>query len=365
MNTVAARGHWTHGAIAATGLLCLQCAATPAAAVAAAPQTAATERDGQHDFDFEAGHWRIHLKRLVHPLTGSKTWIEFDGTSVTRMLWNGRAQIEEFETTSTADHIEGLTLRTYNPESHQWRLYWANSKDGLLVVPQIGEFRSGQGEFYAQDILDGKSIFIRFIWSNTNSNTPHFEQSFSADGGKSWEVNWITDQTRVPDGADFHAAMPAVTEQAGQHDFDFLFGSLKYHLKRRLHPLTGSTAWVEAGGTSVGLKIWDGRADLTETKADGSNGQLMGLTLRTFNPRTHQWYLYWANSKDGVIAVPQIGEFKDGIGEFYATDTLDERAILVRFLWSATTSKSPHFEQSFSADGGKSWEVNWISEATR
>ena len=61
--------------------------------------------------------------------------------------------------------------------------------------------RAGIGEFYAQDILDGKSIFIRFIWSNTNSNTPHFEQSFSADGGKSWEVNWITDQTRVPDGA--------------------------------------------------------------------------------------------------------------------------------------------------------------------
>src|ERR1700720_128000 len=72
------------------------------------------ERDGQHDFDFELGTWKIHLKRLVHPLTGSTTWVEMDGTSVTRKLWNGRAELEEFETDSPAGgHIEGMTLRLY------------------------------------------------------------------------------------------------------------------------------------------------------------------------------------------------------------------------------------------------------------
>jgi len=361
---MAARGETVLAALTAAAWLFLQSGPTAAQAAPTPKPQAATERDGQHDFDFEAGHWKIHLKRLLHPLTGSTTWVEFDGTSVTRMLWNGRAQVEEFETTAATDHIEGLTLRTYNPESHQWRLYWANSKDGLLVVPQIGEFRNGRGEFYAQDILDGKSIFIRFIWSNTNSDAPHFEQSFSADGGKTWEVNWITDQTRVPEAA-FHAQMPAASEQAGQHDFDFLIGTWKYQLKRRLNPLTASTKWVEAGGTAVGYKIWGGRADLTETAAAGTGGTLRGLTLRTFNPKTRQWYLYWANSQDGIVGVPQIGEFKNGVGEFYATDTLDDRAILVRFLWSGTTSPSPHFEQSYSADGGKTWEVNWISESSR
>jgi hypothetical protein len=358
------RGLTVFFASAAGALLLCQSDAASAQTTPAAAKATPAQRDGQHDFDFEAGHWKIHLKRLVHPLTGSTTWVEFDGTSVTRMLWNGHAQIEEFETTSTADHIEGLTLRTYNPESHQWRLYWASSKDGLLVVPQIGQFKNGQGEFYAQDMLNGKSIFIRFIWTKTNSNTPHFEQSFSEDGGKTWEVNWITDQTRVSD-ADFRPQMPAVAEQAGQHDFDFFFGNWKYHLKRLVHPLTGSTTWVEADGTAVVHEIWDGRADLSETLADHGSGHIMGLTLRTFNPKTHQWYLYWANSKDGVIAVPQIGEFKNGIGEFYAQDTLNDRAILVRFLWSGTTSKVVHFEQSFSADGGKKWEVNWISESSR
>jgi hypothetical protein len=159
----------------------------------------AVERDGQHDFDFELGSWKIHLKRRLHPLTGSNSWVEVDGTSVTRKLWQGRAQINEFEADGATGHIEGLTLRTYNPQTHDWRLYWANSRDGTVVVPQIGKFQGGQGEFYAQDTLDGKSIFVRFLWSKTDSNTPHFEQSFSDDGGKTWEVNWITDQTRVSD----------------------------------------------------------------------------------------------------------------------------------------------------------------------
>lgn len=170
-------------------------------AAQSAQPSANDERDGQHDFDFELGNWKIHLKRRLHPLTGSNAWVELDGTSVTRKVWDGRAQIEEFETDGPTGHIEGLTLRTYNPQTHEWRLYWANSKDGNVVVPQIGKFKKGQGEFYAQDTFNGKSIFVRFIWSKTDSNMPHFEQSFSDDGGKTWEVNWITDQTRVSDGS--------------------------------------------------------------------------------------------------------------------------------------------------------------------
>jgi hypothetical protein len=167
---------------------------------AAKAASQAAERDGQHDFDFEIGSWNIHLKKLLHPLTGSSDWVEFDGTSATRKIWDGRAQIEQFETDSAvAGHIEGLTLRTYNPQSHQWRLYWANSKTGIVDPPQIGEFRDGHGEFYAQDTINGKSVLIRFLWSNTTTDKPHFEQSFSEDGGKTWEVNWITDQTRTKD----------------------------------------------------------------------------------------------------------------------------------------------------------------------
>jgi hypothetical protein len=165
---------------------------------ASSVQTAA-DHDGQHDFDFELGSWKIHLKQLLHPLSGSSTWVEFDGTSVTRRVWDGKAQIEEFETVGTKGHVEGLTLRLYHPESHQWYLYWANSRDGAMGVPTVGDFKDGRGEFYDQEPINGRMIFVRYVWSNITPNSAHFEQSFSGDGGKTWEVNWITDQTRIPD----------------------------------------------------------------------------------------------------------------------------------------------------------------------
>jgi hypothetical protein len=334
------------------------------------------ERDGQHDFDFETGSWKIHLKKLLHPLTGSTAWVEFDGTSVTQKVWDGRAQLEEFETDSpTAGHIEALTLRLYNPQSHQWSLYWANSKGGPIFPPQVGEFKNGRGEFYGQDTLNGKAIYIRFVWSNTTTNSPHFEQSFSEDGGKTWEVNWITDQTRVHDEAEkapaaqnSETAKP-VTQQAvsdGQHDFDFYFGTWKSHLSRLVHPLTGSHTWVEFDGTIVTRKVWNGRANLDEFEAEGPAGHIEGLTLRLYNPQTRQWSLYWASSKSGILNLPPtVGEFKNGRGEFFCQDTLNDRVILVRYIWSDITPNSARFAQSYSDDGGKTWEVNWISPVTR
>src|SRR5262245_58212050 len=162
-------------------------------------QPAPAKRDGQHDFDFEIGTWKIHLKRLKDRLVGSTTWVEFDGTSVTRKVWDGRANLEEFEVDSPTGHIEGLTLRLYDPQTHQWSLYWATSKSGTIGVPTIGEFKNGRGEFFNTEPSgpNGRSVLVRFVWSDITPNSAHFEQSFSEDGGKTWEVNWITDQTRV------------------------------------------------------------------------------------------------------------------------------------------------------------------------
>jgi len=167
---------------------------------AAKPST--TARDGSHDFDFEDGSWKIHLKRRLHPLTSSNEWIEFDGTSTTQKLWDGAAHLEQFETTGSTGKVEGLTYRLYRPEAHQWYIYWVNRKDGILGMPaMVGEFKNGVGEFYDQEEFNGKMIYVRFIWSQITPNSGHFEQSFSEDGGKTWEVNWITDQTRVNDAS--------------------------------------------------------------------------------------------------------------------------------------------------------------------
>jgi|SRR5579862_765816 len=155
--------------------------------------------DGQHDFDFEIGAWRTHLRRLVHPLTGSTTWVEYEGTSVVRKVWSGRANLLELEVDGPAGHIEGLSLRLYNPESHQWSLNFSNSQAGAMSQPTIGEFKNGRGEFFDQEPLNGRAILVRFVISDITANSCHFEQSFSDDGGKTWEVNWLATDTRMPE----------------------------------------------------------------------------------------------------------------------------------------------------------------------
>jgi hypothetical protein len=160
-------------------------------------QLSAQQRDGQHDFDFEIGTWKTHLSRLVHPLTGSTTWIQLEGTSVVRKIWNGRANLVELEVDGATGHVEGLSLRLYNPQSHQWSLNFANSSSGTLSQPTIGEFKNGRGEFYDQETFNGRTILVRNVWSDITPNSCRFEQAFSDDGGKTWEVNWIATDTRV------------------------------------------------------------------------------------------------------------------------------------------------------------------------
>jgi len=154
-------------------------------------------RDGSHGFDFEIGKWNTHLRRLVKPLTGSTTWVEYDGTTVVSKVWNGKANLVELDVTGPAGHIEALSLRLYNPESHQWSLNFANSAGGTMAIPTIGEFKNGRGEFYDQETLNGRAVLVRFVISDITANSCHFEQAFSDDGGKTWEVNWIATDTRV------------------------------------------------------------------------------------------------------------------------------------------------------------------------
>jgi hypothetical protein len=326
------------------------------------------ERDGQHDFDFNIGTWKTHVSRLAHPLTGSKQWVEYDGTSVVSKVWNGRASLIELDVSGHAGHIEGAGLRLYNPETHQWSLNWANSSDGVINKPMIGEFNNGRGEFFDQEDLAGRAILARNSFSDITPNSSRFEQAFSHDWGKTWETNWVmTFSRQEPEIAGSKIKpqpTPSETDHA-QHDFDFHIGTWKTHLWRRTHPLTGSNAWVEYDGTTVVRKVWQGRANLVELVADGEAGHFEGLNLRLYNPKSHQWSLNFANINDGTLNQPTIGEFRNGRGEFFDQETLNGRAIFVRFVISDITPASCRFEQSFSDDGGKSWEVNWIAIDTR
>jgi hypothetical protein len=159
-------------------------------------------RDGKHDFDWEIGTWKTHLTRRLRPLTGSNDWVEYEGTTVVRKVWNGRANLVELDVNGPSGHIEGLSLRLYNPESRQWSLNFSNSASGALTPPSVGEFKNGRGEFYAQETLNGRAILVRFVISDITPDSCRFEQAFSDDGGKTWEVNWIATDRRVKDKSD-------------------------------------------------------------------------------------------------------------------------------------------------------------------
>jgi hypothetical protein len=156
-----------------------------------------TDTAHPHDFDFNIGTWRTHIRKLAHPLSGSTTWVQYEGTHTVQRVWNGRANIGEMEVDGPAGHIEGLQLRLYNPQSHQWSLVFANSAEGKLGQPAIGEFKNGRGEFYSQDTFNGRSVYVRSVYTDITPTTCRIEQAFSVDGGKSWETNWVSADTLV------------------------------------------------------------------------------------------------------------------------------------------------------------------------
>ena len=174
-----------------TGPVAGQAPARPPAAPAPAL------RDGSRDFDFEFGSWKAHIARRLKPLTGSTEWVEYDGISIVRPWWDGKANIGELKVAGPAGKIEGMSVRLYDPQARQWRIHWASSSDGQLGEPMIGGFEGGRGLFYNREMLGNRAILVRFIFSGIAAKSFRIEQAFSADGGQSWETNWISDFTKV------------------------------------------------------------------------------------------------------------------------------------------------------------------------
>ena len=162
----------------------------------AAAEPAPVARDGAHDFDFDLGVWTTHITRRLHPLSGSDESMQLTGTVTVRRVWDGRAQLEEIEADGPKGHWEGMTLFLYNPQARQWSMNFANSADGTLATPMIGSFENGRGELFGQDTLDGRAILVRAVWSDITATTHTYQESYSADGGRTWELAFTARKTK-------------------------------------------------------------------------------------------------------------------------------------------------------------------------
>jgi hypothetical protein len=174
--------------------------ANPAPSPASPAMAPASQRDGSRDFDWDIGAWKTHQRRRLHPLTGSQEWVDYSGSDVVRKLWNG-ANTGMIEADGPAGHLEIFTIRLYNPQSHQWNISFTNPAMGTMSQAVTGEFKGGRAEFYDQEPYNGRQIMVRFAISDITANSCRFEQSFSDDGGKTWEVNFIVTETRMKAGA--------------------------------------------------------------------------------------------------------------------------------------------------------------------
>ena len=151
-----------------------------------------------HDFDFYMGTWAVHHRRLTKRLAGSDDWAEFEGTSTAWPILDGAGNIDDNVLELPDGEYRAISLRTYDPETDRWSIWWLDGRTpGRLDPPVVGGFVDGIGTFIAPDTFDGRPILVRFLWSDITATTCRWEQAFSADGGATWEVNWVMESTRV------------------------------------------------------------------------------------------------------------------------------------------------------------------------
>jgi|SRR6185436_15673979 len=150
-----------------------------------------------HDFDFWIGRWNVRNRYLKGRLCGSTEWEEFDAVADAQFLPGGLGNIDSFIAGAWRPGFVGMTVRLFDRASEQWSIYWASTNRGIFDPPVVGRFTGGVGTFEGDDEHEGRPVRVRFVWTHETPGTARWEQSFSGDGGATWETNWIMDMTRA------------------------------------------------------------------------------------------------------------------------------------------------------------------------
>ncbi|HSV55225.1 MAG TPA: hypothetical protein VLJ57_24080 [Burkholderiaceae bacterium] len=321
----------------------------------AAVQSPIDSAEGLHDFDFLHGHWRVHNRRLLERLKGCTEWESFDGTQYCMPLLGGMGNTDELRNDGGP---VGISLRFFDLQARQWAIYWVSPRDGLLQPPVHGTFIDGTGVFEGRDVHEGRPVRVRYQWSGTRIGAPRWSQAYSADEGKTWETNWVMTFTRLDEEVSAYAPLPAAS-----HDFDFFFGRWTVRNRRLLKPLQGADLWEHFDGEQVCAPLLGGLVNYDELRDD--QGVPLGLSLHLYDLAARCWKAYWVSARDGLLQAPVTGGFDNGTGMLEGTDSFQGRPVRVRYTWSGVHTPTPRWEQAYSADGGRSWEVNWVMDYGR
>jgi hypothetical protein len=157
-----------------------------------------TKHDASHDFDFLIGNWRVSHRRLRERLAGCSEWEAFDGTSVMQRTLGGQGNFDDNLINLPSGPYRAVSIRAFDARTRQWAIWWLDGRyPHTIDVPMVGGFEGGIGSFYADETFNGRPVRVRFRWTGTDTASPQWEQAFSPDGGKTWEVNWTMRFARV------------------------------------------------------------------------------------------------------------------------------------------------------------------------
>lgn len=318
--------------------------------------------DHTDDWTWLLGNWDVSHRRLKQRLAGSDDWETFGGKSALWLTLGGLGTIDDNLLELPAGVYRGLTVRTYDAASDTWAIWWLDGRGARLDAPVRGRFTDGVGTFVGADTFEGRPILMRFRWLDLHSARPNWEQAFSADDGKTWEVNWTNAFTRTA-----AAPTPLPLLDSRPRDFDFLVGRWQVTHRRLRKRLAGCTDWDHFDGTLVNWPVLGGHGNAGDNLMNFPGGAFRGIGLRAFDERSGEWLSWWFDSRSPAApGTPVRGRFADdGVGTFYGEETTNGRTVRTRVRWSAITADSARWEQASSDDDGRHWETNWISEFER
>ncbi|WP_423603011.1 hypothetical protein [Sphingomonas sp. MS122] len=323
--------------------------------------------DRRRDWAWLEGNWRVEHRRLRRRLARDTHWDRFAGTSAMWLTLDGLGTIDDNLLHLPGGDYRAMGIRAYDPATGRWSIWWLDGRNPTRIDPPVlGRFEGETGTFTGADMFEGRPIDVRFHWQGIRGPRPHWQQSFSPDGGATWEMNWENFFTRTSAAPTPLPLLPRGDAARAPDDWGFLAGRWKVHHRKLRRRLAGSRDWDEFGGTFVNWPVLGGNGNVGDNLMQAPSGTFRGVGFRAWDPATREWLSWWLDGRDpSRIGQPLRGRFVDGIGTYLSDDVHEGRPVKTRVTWSRITGKTARWEQAFSADGGQSWEVNWTSDFTR
>jgi hypothetical protein len=321
----------------------------------------------ERDWAWLLGTWDAWHVRLKDRLANSTEWQEFAGKSAFWQTMGGLGNVDDNSLALPAGDYRGLSVRAFDPTTSSWAIWWLDGRNPEHIDPPVrGGFRDGEdeGEFIGTDVYKGTPVTVRFRWHEVLSKRPHWDQAFSTDGGKTWEINWRNYFTRTAPAA---KSLPRLEGDPPQsREWDFLAGSWKVRNRRLRQRLVGSSQWDEFDSTLTNWPVLGGRGNIGDNEFKGPGAPYRGMSLRAYNVQRGEWLSWWLDGRHPAdIGTPMRGHFVDGVGTLFGVDEFRGKAVKTRSQWTGVDTNRPRWEQSASLDGGATWETNWVAEFAR